>query len=386
MSKSALEISEKNLVASVQNWSELVALVEANRDNATLVYVDSAGKLPLASATVAATGTIISDATALTEQINVITDADGAKGVILPVATEDSVVIVINSNASSDLLVYPVLLSQINALEASSAFTVSSGQTATFVGRSATLWNTAEMSNVVVGLTASGAELNVLDGVTAGTVTASKGLVVDASKDLSALNDVGVVNLDAGSSGVAGSVDVFPTTAASGKLAITCTDQGSDITSILNLAAQTQAATITLPDVNLATSYVPLSTAALTLAEIDTLTGLTVTTAEINKNDVTAQAETIDSGVAASVLIKNTKINNTGAGAITLGVPDATMYGLVKTIEMTVAGGDVTLALTNVQGGTEATTATFAAVNDCLVLIGGTSKWYVIGESGVVLS
>jgi hypothetical protein len=35
MSKSALEISEKNLVASVQNWSELVALVEANRDNAT---------------------------------------------------------------------------------------------------------------------------------------------------------------------------------------------------------------------------------------------------------------------------------------------------------------------------------------------------------------
>ena len=266
MSKSALEISEKNLVASVQNWSELVALVEANRDNATLVYVDSAGKLPLASATVAATGTIISDATALTEQINVITDADGAKGVILPVATEDSVVIVINSNASSDLLVYPVLLSQINALGASNAFTVSSGQTATFVGRSAILWNTAEMSNVVAGLTASGAE--------------------------------------------------------------------------------------------------------------------------INKNDVTAQAETIDSGMAASVLIKNTKVDNTtsGAGAITLGVPDATMYGLVKTIEMTVADGDVTLALTNVQGGTEATTATFAAVNDCLVLIGGTSKWHVIGESGVVLS
>ena len=122
-------------------------------------------------------------------------------------------------------------------------------------------------------------------------------------------------------------------------------------------------------------AYVAQSTNALSLAEVDKL-------------DISAQSETVDSGDAVSVLVKNTKVDNTtnGAGAITLGVPDATMYGLVKTIEMTVDNGDVTLALTNVQGGSAATTATFAVVNDCLVLIGGTSKWHVICESGVLLS
>lgn len=115
---------------------------------------------------------------------------------------------------------------------------------------------------------------------------------------------------------------------------------------------------------------------------------ISASAAELNKNDISAQSETIDSGTAVSVTVKNTKIDNTtsGAGAITLAAPDASMYGLVKTIEMTVDNGDVTLALTNVQGGSAATTATFADVNDTLILVGGTSKWHVIGESGVVLS
>ena len=125
-----------------------------------------------------------------------------------------------------------------------------------------------------------------------------------------------------------------------------------------------------------------------TAVELNIMDGVTATAAELNAVDVTAQAETIDSGVAISVLVANTKLDNTtsGAGAITIAVPDASMYGRVKTIEMTVDGGDTTLALTNVQGGTAATTATFADVNDTLVLVGGTSKWHVIGESGVVLS
>lgn len=130
------------------------------------------------------------------------------------------------------------------------------------------------------------------------------------------------------------------------------------------------------------------TTVTATAAELNILDGVTATAAELNALDVSAQAETIDSGAAASVTIANTKIDNTtsGAGAITLAAPDATMYGKVKTIEMTVDNGDVTLALTNVQGGSAGTTATFADVNDTLVMVGGTSKWHVIGESGVVLS
>ena len=125
-----------------------------------------------------------------------------------------------------------------------------------------------------------------------------------------------------------------------------------------------------------------------TAAELNILNGVTATAAELNKNDLSAETETIDSGVAVSVTKKITNIDNTttGAGAITLAAPDASMLGVVKVIEMTVDNGDVTLALTNVQGGSAATTATFDAVGEQLVLVGGSAKWTVIGEGGVTLS
>jgi len=117
-------------------------------------------------------------------------------------------------------------------------------------------------------------------------------------------------------------------------------------------------------------------------------TEVAATAAELNKNDLSAETETIDSGVAVSVTKKITNIDNTttGAGAITLAAPDASMIGIVKVIEMTVDNGDVTLDLTNVQGGSAATTATFDAVGEQLVLVGGSAKWTVIGEGGVTLS
>jgi hypothetical protein len=121
--------------------------------------------------------------------------------------------------------------------------------------------------------------------------------------------------------------------------------------------------------------------------ELTLINGVTATGSELNKNDISAQVETVTAAGAASVLVKNTLLDSTIATfALTLAAPDATMYGVVKTIEMTADNGDVTLTLTNVQGGSAATTATWASVNDCLVLIGGTSKWHVIGESGVTLS
>lgn len=118
-------------------------------------------------------------------------------------------------------------------------------------------------------------------------------------------------------------------------------------------------------------------------------TAITATAAEINQAcDQSAGTETIDSGAVVSEQIRITKIDNTtsGAGAITLAAPDVEMLGLTKIIEMTVANGAVTLALTNVQGGSAATTATFSVIGDTLVLVGGSSKWTVIGEGGVVLS
>jgi len=43
---------------------------------------------------------------------------------------------------------------------------------------------------VMAGVTASATELNLIDGLTAGTVTASKAVVVDASKDIATFNNV----------------------------------------------------------------------------------------------------------------------------------------------------------------------------------------------------
>ena len=58
-------------------------------------------------------------------------------------------------------------------------------------------------------VTTTAAELNVLDGVTAGTVTASKGIVVDSNKDVSSFRNITLTGeLDAGSLDVSGDIDV----------------------------------------------------------------------------------------------------------------------------------------------------------------------------------
>lgn len=88
----------------------------------------------------------------------------------------------------------------------------------------------------------------LLDGITNGTVTASKAVVVDANKDIGDFRNVDAVNVDAGASGTAGSVDIFPTTASKGKLAITCTSQTGDTTVSLVAGAMAAARTITIPD------------------------------------------------------------------------------------------------------------------------------------------
>jgi hypothetical protein len=134
----------------------------------------------------------------------------------------------------------------------------------------------ARISGVSV-TTVSVAEAQVLDGVTAGTVTASKAVVVDSNKDISALRTAVVTNLDAGASGTAGTVDVFPTTAAKGKLAIVATDSTGDTTTTITNAAQSATATMTIPDTNGAASFV-MTAAAQTVTGVKTMSGANVIT------------------------------------------------------------------------------------------------------------
>ena len=115
-------------------------------------------------------------------------------------------------------------------------------------------------------------------------------------------------------------------------------------------------------------------------------TSITSTAAEINLNDLSAQTEELLAAGALSPSIRVSYLSLVGAGAVTLAAPSASMVGVTKVIEMVTDNGDVTLALTNVQGGTAATTCTFSAVGQQLVLVGGRSKWTVTGQGGVVLS
>lgn len=96
--------------------------------------------------------------------------------------------------------------------------------------------------------TVDSTEAAVLDNVTAGVVSAGDAVVVDNNKDIGDFRNLDVVNLDAGASGTAGSVDVFPTTASKGKVSLTCTDQTGDTTVSLVIGAMAAARTITLAD------------------------------------------------------------------------------------------------------------------------------------------
>lgn len=114
---------------------------------------------------------------------------------------------------------------------------------------------------------------------------------------------------------------------------------------------------------------------------------LGATAAEINQvADISAYTQTIAAAGAISLTSKVVNLALVGAGAVTLAAPDATCQGYVKVVEMTVDNGDVTLALTNVEGQSSGTTATFGDVGDKLVLVAGASKWVVLKEVGVGLA
>lgn len=184
------------------------------------------------------------------------------------------------------------------------------------------------------GLTATATELNYLDITTLGTGAASKAVVLDASGDYT-YPATGTIVYPSGAT----------LTASSG--------------STVNIAGTFQVGGV----------------------------AVTSTAAELNLLDQTAQTETIAEGGVVSVTKRYTKLTQTTTGAITLAAPGADMLGQIKVIEQVGGTTDaVTLALTNVVGGSAATTASFNADGEMLVLLGTNDAWLVIKELGVTLS
>jgi uncharacterized membrane protein len=103
----------------------------------TATTVTGAIRLPVAA--VAAAGSTQGNAAALAEGINVVSAADGTKGVILPTAVAGMVIIVKNTAAGA-LNIYPATGGAINAVAANGAYSITNLTSSLLVASSTTQW------------------------------------------------------------------------------------------------------------------------------------------------------------------------------------------------------------------------------------------------------
>jgi len=119
--------------------------VTINSGRATLQSLTVTGALTASGgvrvpvAAVAATGSTQSNAAALSEGLNVVSAADGTKGVVLPTAVAGMVVIVKNT-AGAALKIYPATGGTVNALSANAAYSITNLTSTLLVASSATQW------------------------------------------------------------------------------------------------------------------------------------------------------------------------------------------------------------------------------------------------------
>jgi len=123
------------------------------------------------------------------------------------------------------------------------------------------------------------------------------------------------------------------------------------------------------------------------------MVGLNATASELNSAaDQSANTEDIS---GAGALTPGTRVSQIAGGtgfAVTLAAPTAAEVGKLKIITLeSISSSAVTMALTEVIGGTAGTSASFDAAGETLVLVGVESapasfKWLVLKEHGVTLS
>lgn len=172
-------------------------------------------------------------------------------------------------------------------------------------------------------------EIAVIDGVTPGTALASKALVLGASKDIATITSATITTLtsttanvttvsattlngttvNAGADASAGTLNVFPTTTAKGKLALTVTDQTGNTTVSLVIGAMAAARTITLQD--------PGATANLLTSTGVGGTQITRVTAQVDQTgttlaNVTGLSQTVVAGTYAFEIYLPTTCGGTG--------------------------------------------------------------------------
>lgn len=139
-------------------------------------------------------------------------------------------------------------------------------------------------------------------------------------------------DIDAGASGTAGSVDIFPATASRGKIRLTAANSAGDTTTDITNASQAGARTYTIPDAGASASFVMTEGAqtingtktipAIVTTNIDA--GASGTAGTVDVFPTTASKGKIQLAAADSAGDTTTTITNASqAGARTYTIPDA---------------------------------------------------------------
>ena len=215
--------------------------------------------------------------------------------------------------------------------------------------------------NFVSGSTTiSETELGYLDGQTAGVATASKALILDGSKGIATITTATIttltnttcntVNVDAGASGTAGSVDIFPTTASMGKLSITAADSAGNTTTTIVNASQSGARTYTIPDAGASASFmmtVGAQTASgnLTLGTgADLIFSGTTGQSEITFTDNLADALSVKITGGADMLVFDSTDSNEKLTILSATTQKLAFYGAAAVVQ----GAALTTQLTSI--------------------------------------
>jgi hypothetical protein len=217
-----------------------------------------------------------------------------------------------------------------------------------------------------------------LEGETGSTVTLASATVTALTSPT-----VSATNIDAGASGTAGTVDVFPTTASKGKIQIAAADSAGDTTTTITNASQAAARTYTIPDAGGAASFV-MTAGAQSIGGDKTFTG------SLRAPEMFLPASA-DAAITLTAYSQSIYITKAGVCALTLADPTATTHdGCRLTIISTTANAHTVSNAAGSgfnDGGGAADIATFGgAKGDSMIIEAYQGKWYVVNLLNVTLA
>ena len=241
-------------------------------------------------------------------------------------------------------------------------------------------------------VTTTAAELNVLDAVTAGTVAASKGVVVDSNKDIASFRNVTLTGeLDAATLDISGNADIDGTTnldavdidgavQVDATITVGADDQGYDIifygdAASANLTWDTSAddlifngaAGLIVPDGQLTLGSTALAATAAELNVLDGVTAGTVAASKAvvvdgNKDIATFRNLTIDGTFSDGNYTFDTSGNVTGLGNVTLtGELDAATLDISGNADI---DGTTNLDIVDIDGAVQIDATVTVGVDD----------------------